>query len=86
MNDVYGRRMPPSPYKRNETMELLGKQTFKNYFGAIKEARKGLDEIKEARPHSFTKDAAEDIFVLGYIYGKRADRARRASRTNKGEI
>ena len=77
MSDVYGRPMPPSPYEKNETMELLGKQAFKNYFGAIKEARTGRDEIKAARPHSFAKDAAEDIFVLGYIHGKRADRARR---------
>ncbi len=77
MNDAYGRPMPTSPYEKNETMRMLGMQAFKNYFGVIKEARKGLDEIAEARPHSFAKDAVDDIFVLGYIYGKRADRARR---------
>lgn len=39
--------------------------------------RKGIDEIAEARPYSFTIEAAADIFTLGYIYGKQAERAGR---------
>ena len=65
MKDVYGRELPPSLYQKNEIFWLND------------EARKQVRQISEARPYSFTLAAASDIFVLGYIYGKRAERARR---------
>ena len=77
MNNVYGKPMPPNVYKKNKTMKLLGKQRMVDGFWCNDKVRKGIDEIAEARPYSFTINAADDIFTLGYIYGKRAERARR---------
>lgn len=77
MNDVYGKPMPPNVYEKNKTMKLLGRQRMATAFWCNDKVRKGIDEIAEARPYSFTKDAAADIFTLGYIYGKQAERARR---------
>lgn len=77
MKDVYGRLLPPSPYKKNETMKLLGHQCIAESFWCNDEVRKQVEHIAEGRPCSFTIDAAADIFALGYIYGKRAERARR---------
>ena len=80
MNDVYGRPMPPNCYEKNATMQLLVKQRAVDIFWTNEEARKEVDEIAEARPRTFTIDAAADIFTLGYIYGKRAERARKQKR------
>ncbi len=77
MKDVYGRELPPSLYQKNDTMRLLGEQRGSEIFWLNDEARKQVRQISEARPYSFTLAAASDIFVLGYIYGKRAERARR---------
>ena len=77
MNDVFERPMPPNPYEKNKTMKLLGKQFMVSVFWQNEEVRKAIEEIAEARPYSFTIEAAADIFTLGYIYGKQADRARR---------
>lgn len=77
MNNVYGKPMPPNVYKKNKTMQLLGKQCMVTAFWCNDKVRKGIDEIAEARPYSFTIGAAADIFALGYIYGKRAERSRR---------
>lgn len=76
MNDVYGRPMPLNLYEKNATMQLLGKQ-YIDIFWFNEEARKAVDEIAETMPGTFTVDAAAEIFMLGYIYGKRAERARR---------
>lgn len=77
MNDVFERPMPPNPYEKNKTMKLLGKQFMVSVFWQNEEVHKAIEEIAEARPHSFTINAASDIFTLGYIYGKQAERARR---------
>ena len=77
MKDVYGRELPPSLYQKNDTMRRLGEQRGSEIFWLNDEARKQVRQISEARPYSFTLAAASDIFVLGYIYGKRAERARR---------
>lgn len=77
MRDVNGNPMPPNPYEKNATMGLLGKQCSVDIFWGDDEVHNAIKEIAEARPHTFTLDAASDIFVLGYIYGKRAERARR---------
>lgn len=76
MKDVYGNEMPPSPYGKNDTMRLLGKQCIIPFWMNEK-VREQIYQIREARPYSFTIEAASDIFMLGYIYGKRAERARR---------
>ncbi len=83
MKDVYGRELPPSVYQKNDTMRLLGEQHSSEIFWLNGEARKQIRQISEARPYSFTLDAAGDIFVLGYIYGKRAERARRKGRQHE---
>lgn len=77
MNNVYGKPMPPNVYKKNKTMKLLEKQRMVDGFWFNEKVHEEIDEIAEARPYSFTIDAAADIFALGYIYGKRAERARR---------
>ena len=77
MNDVFERPMPPNPYEKNKTMKLLGKQFMVSVFWQNEEVHKAIEEIAEARPYSFTIEAAADIFTLGYIYGKQAERARR---------
>lgn len=46
------------------------------------EVRKQVKHIAEGRPCSFTIDAAADIFALGFIHGKRAERARRKLRNS----
>lgn len=67
-------------YAKNKTMQLLGKQRARASFWCNEQAREGVREISEARPYSFTIDAAYDLFMLGYIYGKRAERARRRTK------
>lgn len=66
-----------NPYGMNETMKLLGKQCAAIPFWRNDEVSKEIREISEARPFHFTLEAASDIFMLGYIHGKRAERARR---------
>ncbi len=64
-------------YSKNSTMRMLGEQRSVAIFWKNDEVKKAADEIAEARPYSFTIEAASDIFVLGYIFGKRAERARK---------
>ena len=80
MKDVYGHEMPPNPYHMNPTMRLLGYQCAAAPFWTNDEVRKQIGEISQARKFSFTIEAAADIFMLGYIHGKRAERARRKER------
>lgn len=77
MKDAYGKEMPPNPYRKNDTMRLLGHQYSIPTFWSNKEVRKQIREISEGRPYSFTLSAASDIFMLGYIHGKRAERAKK---------
>ena len=77
MKDVYGKAMVPNPYKKNDTMRLLGRQRAVSAFWRNDVVRREIEQISEARPYSFTITAASDIFMLGYIHGKRAERARR---------
>lgn len=63
------------PYDVNSTMKMLGENT---YIGALnQQAFSELDNILEARPYTCTRDTAMDIFMLGFIYGKRAERKKR---------
>lgn len=65
-------------YDANETMKLLGKQF---YYQILNDERKDAfnDMMNahrtEGRIHYF--DLAMDAFMLGYIYGKRVERARK---------
>lgn len=63
-------------YDKNETMRMLAKQDFLDFFGN-EEIRKQIDDIRAARPYQCTVDAAMDMFVLGTIYGKRMERDRK---------
>lgn len=76
MKDIYGNEMPPNPYDKND-MRMLGYQYSAPIFWSNDAVMAEIEQIKEARPFSFTKIAASDIFMLGYIHGKRAERARR---------
>lgn len=64
-----------NPYRANATMELLGKQVPLKIL--TEEIKKQMCEITEARKCTTTFMTAIDMFMLGYIYGKRAERARR---------
>ena len=77
MKDVNGNEMPPNPYRKNDTMRLLGYQRAVSTFWCSDAVRREIEQISESRPCSFTIAAAGDIFMLGYIHGKRAERARR---------
>lgn len=77
MKDVHGNEMTPNPYHKNDTMRLLGRQLAVKSFWGNDEVRREIQQIRDARPCSFTIAAASDIFILGYIHGKRAERARR---------
>lgn len=64
-----------NPYSANKTMILLGNQCHAEII--TKKIRKEMGEITAARKYTTTFETAIDMFMLGYIYGKRAERARR---------
>lgn len=66
-----------STYSKNRTMQMLGHQHSAKPFWKNEQVRAEIREISEGRPFSFTLEAASDIFMLGYMHGKRAERARR---------
>lgn len=72
MSEEYG-----MVYRKNKTMFVIGKHCAGEVFWNNEEVRRQIKDIAEARPHGFTLEAATDIFMLGYIHGKRAERARR---------
>lgn len=63
-------------YRKNKTMFILGKNC-NSAFWKSEEVKTAISDIAEARPHCFTIEAAADIFMLGYIHGKRTERTRR---------
>lgn len=75
-------------YDTNSTMVLLGQQQY-----ADDEAVKEIEAVIKAHapnidsaPHNVRAHMVEtswDVFILGYIYGKRAERARRAKKTTQ---
>lgn len=83
MKNVFGEEIPENknPYRKNDTMWLLGQQCAASIIWDNDVVRHEIKEISEARPHTFTISAASDIFMLGYIHGKRAERARRKKTT-----
>lgn len=71
-------------YDKNETMKMLGKQSTIQPFWCNDRVRKEVREIFEGRPYSFTIDAAADLFMLGYIHGKRSERVKRKKSSKVG--
>lgn len=70
-------------YEMNETMKLLGEQYYSEIFkGGSPEREAYNDMVNAYRENGNTHyaDVAMDAFVLGYIYGKRAERARRRAK------
>ena len=64
-------------YRKNKTMFVIGKHCAGNVFWNNQEVKQQVKDIAEARPHSSALEVAADIFMLGYIHGKRAELARR---------
>lgn len=64
-------------YQRNSTMFMLG-NTAISFEGKLLE---DYENVKSAHrdfiPYSGVYDLARNMFILGYIYGKRAERQRR---------
>ena len=77
MKDVYGREVPPCLYDKNDTMRMLGNQHSAGPFWFNDVVQREIEQIFEVRPYSFEITTVSDIFMLGYIHGKRAERARR---------
>lgn len=69
-------------YNKNETMKLLGEQNGLLFWYG-ENVEKQIKDIAEARPYSFTFSSAADIFLLGYIHGKRAERKRKRNVNTK---
>ncbi len=72
-------RLYDFPFNHSQTMKIIGKQ----HTGEIikeKEAKEIDDVLETARCRNLIKSEFEVIvrvFILGYIYGKRAERAKR---------
>ncbi len=76
--------MSENPYIVNETMELLGHQC---YLAVLTEdVRKQMNDVVEARNHFSISVADIDMFMLGYIHGKRDERARKKVGQHNGKI
>jgi len=76
MKDAYGNPMPENIYDKNDTTRMLGY----NYYSSVitPQVMEQMNDIVKAYPYRTTTfDTAMDMVVLGYILGKRAERARR---------
>ncbi len=62
-------------YHKNNTMRIIGENP-----AVDQQALSAIDEVMKARPNTTTLITATDMFTLGYIYGKRAERRKRASK------
>lgn len=63
-------------YEKNETMLLLGQQKYEKII--TEQAEKQIKEIREARCFAMTADTAIDIYIIGFINGKRKERERKS--------
>ncbi len=63
-------------YRRNRTMEMLEKQNLATIF-CDEEIDKLFDDLMVALKYDFSFDNAINGFLLGFICGKRKERARR---------
>lgn len=65
-------------FKETGVVEMLSHQDFSPYYHC-----RGIDELLRHKPFSVTKSMAQSLFMLGYIQGKRAERARRRKGVKK---
>lgn len=65
-------------FKETGVVEMLSHQDFSPYYHC-----RGIDELLRHKPFSVTKSVAQSLFMLGYIQGKRAERARRRKGVKK---
>jgi len=63
-------------YDKNETMKLLGNQQAVNQFWANTKVKADVENILKARDINLEPSIICDIFMLGYMNGKRAKRIR----------
>lgn len=77
-------------YDKNSTMLLLGQQKYTDIadeaLGEIEAVIKAHAPNIDIAPHNVRAHMVEtswDLFILGFIYGKRAERARRAKKTTQ---
>lgn len=73
-------------YEENETMRLIGKQNYADVLPL--EEVKHIWDIVDASLHSDRPDMTFmyfDIYVYGYIMGKRAERKRRKKKQQKNK-
>lgn len=63
-------------YNENDTMKLLGYQYIMEIM-CNEKVREDMGNIAKARPGESSRDMAYDCFMLGYIYGKRAERRKK---------
>lgn len=66
-----------NPYEKNETMRILGKQCAIETIWSNDKLKKQIDDIQEAKSIHIPPEIISDFFMLGYIHGKRIERARR---------
>lgn len=69
-----------SLYEMNDTMKLLGRQSYLEILKENSVERNAYNDMMNAARKSgstYYADVALDAFVLGYIYGKRAERAKK---------
>lgn len=70
-------------YKMNKTMEMLGKQNYDKVIfdgGDKQHAYEDMMDANRKCGRTYYGDVAMDAFTLGYIYGKREERAKRRAR------
>lgn len=59
-------------FKETGVVEMLKYQDYAPYYNC-----QGIDELLRHEPFSVTRSMAQSLFMLGYIQGKRAERAKR---------
>ena len=75
--------MPQYPYAFNETMKMLGSHCASEIVS--EQAFEEIEDILKARKCLINSyGTIIDIFKLGYIYGKRAERAKKKQAKKKG--
>lgn len=65
-------------FKETGVVEMLRHQDFSPYYNC-----RGIDELLRHEPFSVTRSMTQSLFMLGYIEGKRAERAKRHKEVKK---
>lgn len=69
-------------YTKNDTMRMLGRQPSKPFWfnPTVKEQ---IFDIAEALPGCFDLTAAYNLFMLGYVHGKKEEQKRQRAKRRK---